>query len=99
MQTLRVFARELDGLGIKIPKGLSGQTFLPLYGGGTVVFDEFGRVKFHIGTGVRSKRQTARLRSLYARGAFNRDAGEQTNFADLHRRRMLGGAGHPEEQW
>lgn len=99
VQTLRVFARELDGLGIKIPKGLSGQTFLPLYGGGTVVFDEFGRVKFHIGTGVRSKRQTARLRSLYARGAFNRDAGEQTNFADLHRRRMLGGAGHPEEQW
>jgi hypothetical protein len=99
VQTLRVFARDLDGMGIKRPKGLSGQTFLPLYGGGTLVFDEFGRVKFHIGTGVRSKRQSARIQSLYERGAFNRDAGEATHFADLHRRRMLGGAGHPEEQW
>ena len=99
MQTLRVFARELDGFGIKRPKGLSGQTFLPLYGGGTLIFDEFGRVKFHIGTGVRSKRQSARIQSLYERGAFNRDAGERAHFADLHRRRMLGGAGHPEEQW
>ena len=99
VQTLRVFARELDAFGIKKPKGLSGQTFLPLYGGGTLVFDEFGRVKFHIGTGVRSKRQSARIQSLYELGAFNRDVGEQTHFADLHRRRMLGGAGHPEEQW
>jgi hypothetical protein len=99
VQTLRVFARELHSLGIKQPKGLSGQTFLPLYGGGTLVFSEFGRVKFHIGTGVRSHRQSARLQSLQDRGAFNRDAGQGTNFADLHRRRMLGGAGHPEEQW
>lgn len=99
VQTLRVFARELAALGIKCPKGLSGQTFLPLYGGGALLFDEFGRVKFHIGTGVRSKRQSARLQSLYDRGAFNRDAGEQTPFADLHRRRMLGGAGRPQEQW
>jgi len=99
VQTLRVFARELDGLGIERPKGLSGQTFLPLYGGGTLVFDEFGRVKFHVGTGVRSSRQGARIRSLYERGAFNRDAGASTRFADLHRRRILGGAGRPEEQW
>jgi hypothetical protein len=99
LQTLRVFARELDRFGIKKPEGLSSQTFLPLYGGGSLVFSEFGHVKFHIATGVRSHRQTARLKSLYERGAFNRDTGEGTQFADLHRRRMLGGAGHPEEQW
>ena len=99
VQTLRVFAHELRLFGIKKPDGLSGQTFLPLYGGGTLIFNEFGHVKFHIGTGVRSKRQSARLQSLYDSGAFNRDAGQTSNFADLHRRRMLGGAGHPEEQW
>ena len=99
VQTLRVFARELKSLGIESPKELPGQTFLPLYGGGTLIFDEFGRLKFHIGTGVRSKKQSARIKSLYERGAFNRDAGEQAHFADLHRRRMLGGAGHPQEQW
>jgi len=99
LQTLRVFAYELDRLGIKKPEGLSGQEFLPLYGGGALVFSEFGHVKFHIATGVRSHRQSARLQSLYDRGAFNRDTGKETQFADLHRRRMLGGAGHPEEQW
>jgi len=99
VQTLRVFAGELEALGIRKPDGLSGQTFLSLYGGGTLVFDEFGRVKFHIGTGVRSARQSARLQSLYDRGAFNRDAGERAHFAGLHRQRMLGGVGHPEEQW
>ncbi len=99
VQTLRVFAHELRLFGIKKPEGLSGQTFLPLYGGGTLVFNEYGHVKFHIGTGVRSKRQSARLQSLYDSGAFNRDADQTSHFADLHRRRMLGGAGHPEEQW
>jgi hypothetical protein len=99
LQTMRVVAKDLDGLGIKRPKGLSKQTYLPLYGGGTLIFNEFGRVKFHIGTGVRSKRQSARLQSLYNRGAFNRDAGERTHFAALHRRRMLGGAGNAQEQW
>ncbi len=99
LQTLRVFAGELKVFGIRKPKGLSGQTFLPLYGGGTLVFDEFGRLKFHIGTGVRSRRQSGRLQSLYDQGAFNRDAGEHASFAALHRRRMLGGAGQPGEQW
>lgn len=99
VQTLRVFARELASLGIKRPKDMSGQTFVTLYGGGTLVFDDFGRVKFHIGTGVRSKKQNERLESLHRRGAFSRGAGEQTRFADLHRRRMMGGVRHPEEQW
>lgn len=99
LQTLRVFAGELKTLGIRKPKGLSGQAFLPLYGGGTLVFDEFGRLKFHIGTGVRSRHQSERLQSLFDQGAFNRDAGEHASFAALHRRRMLGGAGRPQEQW
>lgn len=99
VQTMRVFARELAGLGIERPKGLSGQVFVPLYGGATLIFDQFGRVKFNIGTGVRSARQSARLQSLYERGAFNRGAGERAHFAGLHRQRMLGTKGHPEEQW
>jgi hypothetical protein len=99
VQTLRVFARELSDIGIKRPKGLSGQTFVPLYGGGTLIFDEFGRVKFHIGTGVRSSRQSQRIQSLYDRGAFNRDTEERAHFAGLHRLRMLRRAGYPEEQW
>jgi len=99
VQTLRVFARELGGLGIERPQGLSGQAFVPLYGGGTLIFDSGGRVKFHIGTGVRSRRQSARLQSLYELGAFDRESEDRTHFASLHRRRMLGGAVQPGEQW
>jgi hypothetical protein len=99
VQSMRVFAGELARLGIKKPQGLSGQTFLPLYGGGTLVFDDFGRVKFHIGTGIRSEKQSARLQSLFEQGAFNREDDDRTHFAGLHRRRMLGAVGHPEERW
>jgi hypothetical protein len=99
VQTLRVLARELSDLGIERPKGLSGQAFVPLYGGGTLIFDEFGKVKFHIGTGVRSRRQSQRIQNLYERGAFNRDDEDRTQFAALHRLRMLRRAGYPEEQW
>jgi hypothetical protein len=99
MQTLRAYARELPSLGLRCPPGLSGQTFVTLYGGGTLVFDDFGRLKFHIGTGVRSDSQNARLQSLYDQGAFNRDAVEHTRFGALHQRRMLGSMTHPEEQW
>ena len=56
-------------------------------------------MKFHIGTGVRSAKQSDRLQNLYERGAFNRDADETTHFAGLHRRRMLDSTSHPEEQW
>ena len=99
VQSMRVFAGELGKLGIKKPQGLSGQTFLPLYGGGTLVFDDFGRVKFHIGTGIRSEKQSARLQSLFEQGAFNREDDDRTHFAGLHRRRMLGAVGRPEERW
>jgi hypothetical protein len=99
VQTLRLFARELERFGIRKPRGLSDRTFLPLYGGGTLLFDEFGRLKLHIGTGVRSPRQSERLQSLFDQGAFHRDADAGTRFAELHRRRMMGEVGHPEEQW
>ncbi len=100
VQTVQLSAGELNQLGILAPKGLSGQTWIRLYGGGTLIFDEFGRLKFHIGTGVKSTRQTERLESLFQQGAFNRDEPRFANFAQLHRRRMLPRMVQTgEEQW
>lgn len=99
VQTLQVRAHELDRMDIPKPAGLSGQASVRLYGGGTLVFDEFGRLKFHIGTGVRSKLQGKRVASLYARGAFNRDEPNLASFAQPHRRRMTARLQSVGEQW
>ena len=99
VQTLQAQAYELRRFGIPKPTGLSNQTTLRLYGGGTLIFNEFGRLKYHIGTGVRSSRQGERLQSLFDRGVFNRDATNLGSFARLHRERMTSQLVVPGEQW
>lgn len=99
VQSLQVFAYELAGMGIRKPDGLSGQTPMRLFGGGTLIFNEFGQLKFHIATGVRSRLQSKRLANLYERGAFNRDESRFASFAELHRRRMTARLQSVGEQW
>lgn len=99
IQTLKVFASELASLEIRKPDGLSTRTLITLYGGGTLIFDEFGRLKFHIASGVRSPHQSARLQSLYERGYFRRDEAVTTSFAQLHRTRAIARVIDPKEQW
>jgi hypothetical protein len=64
-QTLDLQASELERHGIEKPKRMPSDRPLRLMGGGTLIFDEYGQLKFHVGTGVRSKRQTKRLESLW----------------------------------
>jgi hypothetical protein len=99
VQTLQVQAYELKRLGIRKPVGLSGQETIRLYGGGTLIFDEFGHLKFHIGTGVRSRLQSDRLESLLDRGDLSRDARRLSSFAQLHRRRLSVGLRQARERW
>jgi hypothetical protein len=99
IQTLKVFASELKSLGIRKPDGLSTSTLVTLYGGGTLIFDEYGRLKFHVGSGVRSKLQSGRLQSLYERGYFRREQVATASFAQLHRLRATARITDPTEQW
>jgi hypothetical protein len=65
----------------------------PLYGGGTLVFDEYGHLKFHIYNDVYgAKRQTARLQYLWDTGQLEAggDSGRLRieRLASLHRMRV-----------
>lgn len=87
MQIVNVFADELDRLKITAPEGMPAKQKLMLYGGGTLIFDEYGRVKYHITNRVdHPERQTQRLKYLWEYGYYN-DPRSFKNFANLHRKK------------
>ena len=101
VQTLGIYSPELKSLGIRKPDGMRRSRMIRLYGGGALIFGEYGQLKFHVGTGVTSKRQTARLQSLWDNGYF--DDGETTatsaRIARMHRHRALRPPQPPREDW
>ena len=86
MHTLRVRARELKRLKIRKPPQMPDSQLVALYGGNTLVFDEYGTLKFNIGTGVTSSRQSKRLEYLWEAGEYAPGIRARRTFADLHRR-------------
>lgn len=100
VQTLDVAARDLHKYGIRKPAGVAPGQPIRLYGGGTLIFDEFGRLKFHIGTGVKSRSQTDRLGSMAERGYFHaRQRRDRRPFAELHRNRSYVTLNRLREAW
>jgi hypothetical protein len=99
VQVLDVRARELALLGVRRPAGMALDTRVRLNGGGVLVFDEFGRLKFHIGSGVTSQKQKRRLDYLWSRGFFSEKGAGQRRFAQLHRDRGLGRDTYSGEVW
>jgi len=84
-QQLRLYARELSTLGIRKPPDMSGEKEITLYGGNTVIFDEYGHVKYNIGKSIMdSNRQSNRLAYLWAHGAFDAGAEKAQAFSRLH---------------
>lgn len=75
-----------------LPEGFTTQSSVDLLGGGIVVFDQYGRVKYHIGNGLldgpRQARRLEYLRDTGQIGGPRQDA--RNRFADLHLARMEG---------
>lgn len=99
VQTLKIWASQLASLGIEKPAGMRSSRLITLYGGGSLIFNEFGRLKFHISTGVRSARQTDRLRNLWERGYFHPSKDASARIARMHRDRVLRPVRTFEEGW
>ena len=46
-QSLELTAAELEAKGVALPNGLANDTKLEIWGGGVLIFDQFGRAKLH----------------------------------------------------
>ena len=75
----------------------------PIYGGGVLIFDEYGKLKYHVFNDIFDRCQTERLQHLWNAGSLRaRAAGAQLSparLSDLHRQRAIGARRFPAEGW
>lgn len=101
VQILKVQADELGkGALARIDPVEGLEPWMPIYleGGTTLVFDEYGRLKFQVGTGVASESQSARLRYLNSMDAL-RASKPRFSFSALHRSKALGIPARRADVW
>lgn len=103
VQMLEGPARNLAPLGLELPAGMDDTTQIQLWGGGVLVFDQFGRAKLHQSKPIGDwDRQSRRLEFLWrtgqsdANGRFGYSLGvrQGQHFAELHHT-----PANAEEQW
>jgi len=88
VQTLTLPASGLTRLGIRAPEWMPADMPVTLYGGGALIFDEYGRLKYHARNRIDNPvRQTRRLEHLWNSGALAPDGAQPLDFQKLHRRR------------
>ncbi|MBK7874297.1 MAG: hypothetical protein IPJ77_00825 [Planctomycetes bacterium] len=105
-QTIELEARELSERGIDVPPGMAPEQRVVLFGGGTFVFDEYGRLKYEIHKRVDDqKRQSARLAYLWRQAPSDHDpsrpigvGGDGQRLHRLHRMRATRWAGAPRKE-
>ena len=98
VQILTLQADELKKrLRIVPPKGIDPKRRIRIFGGGALIFDEYGQLKYQIANRIENaKHQQARLDYLGESGFFDEPppprppSGQQSQFAELHRMRLMG---------
>lgn len=93
-----------DNRDVSASEGLDEDPFTaPLRGGGTLIFDEFGRLKYHVHNDVFGSRQSARLLHLYQEGLLRTDRSgvrlSAGRLSTIHRMRALDARRFPKEGW
>jgi len=92
-QGMDVHARDLRRLGLRTPRGMPDATPVRLHGGGTLVFDDFGKLKFNVHKRLIGPGQQRKLDEMWEQGGFRADEAELRTaapggyFAELHRQR------------
>ena len=89
-QVLKISPAELGRYGLTRPPGLPDDAVVSLYGGSTLVFDEYGRLKYNIHNRIDdTKRQQKRLNYLCAYGFFDPGSAALRRISALHLRRSM----------
>jgi hypothetical protein len=110
VQELTLKAREFDQVRdnrpranlrkIKPPPGMPAETPVILRGGGTLIFDEYGQLKFNITNRLNdAARQTRRLQHLWDSGNFGRRSSVTQRFSHIHRLRTFDQGDSLREGW
>lgn len=101
LQELVLRAADLGSVGVDKPAGMDDDQEVTLQGGMTLVFDEYGRVKFRISNSLPRKetpspgaltspqRHSNRLQYLYDYGHFRKGASLIRQFSAMHQMRTL----------
>jgi hypothetical protein len=88
LQILELTAGELKAFGVAKPAALADEAQVRLFGGGVLIFDEHGRLRYHVNNRVLNpNKQSARLAHLARMGYFLPGRSEQEFFARMHRLR------------
>jgi hypothetical protein len=90
VQTAEIFGSEVGAiLNCALPTGMTTRDRITAFGGGVVVFDQYGRIKYHIAHRLDDgERQSRRLQYLMETGGTAaRPRGARNRFAGLHRAR------------
>lgn len=91
VQTLRTTAANLPP-GITAPAGMPPDATVEMWGGGVLVFDQFGRFRLHQRKPIlEADRQTRRLQHLFEQGIHDADGGYGTSdgLGDMRRFSLL----------
>jgi hypothetical protein len=91
VQILTLQADELKKrLGIVAPNGTDPKRRIRIFGGGALIFDEYGQLKYQIANRIENaKHQQARLDHLGKSGFFDEPPPPQLQLAELHRMRLM----------
>ena len=101
VQIIDLTPPDLHRVKIRVPKAISRSMRIRLTGGGTLIFDEYGKLKFHVHNHVlHARKQAERIDFLWNNGWF-RDGRSMTtvDFSGLHRQRILDSPRFSEEAW
>lgn len=97
VQVLKIRAIELADLKLKKPEGMDDAQEVTLYGGGALIFDEYGKVKYHVYNPVCGSSQNDRIEYLFKFGFYTGKTG--LRFSGLHRMKAVPTIARFEEGW
>jgi hypothetical protein len=106
MQQIKIEAGRLTSLGIEKPEEMPDEQEVSLEGGMTLIFDEYGQLKFAVAKrlldlsdpGVQAL-QSRRLADLWRFGYYRRGASLARRFSTMQRQRALGTMRAFDEEW